>query len=178
MPVSELGGDPASRGTRQEPDLDQVWLVHVLDRLRFLREGSGNGVEPNRPALELEDQRLQQLAVERLQAQLVDLEHAQRQPRRVDGRAPIAAHLRVIPHAAEQPVRDSGCAARTACNLCDRVVVNLDVEDARRPPHDALELRLVVKVQPVDGTKAITQRSAQQSLPCGRADAREMRQRQ
>src|ERR1700688_1535365 len=80
VPVSELGGNPASRGARQEPDLDQVGLVHILDRLRFLREGGGNGVEPNRPALELEDQRLQKLAVERLQAQLVDLEHAQRQP--------------------------------------------------------------------------------------------------
>src|SRR5258708_27148355 len=56
--------------------------------------------------------------------------------------------------------------------------MDLDVESPGRAADDALELALGVEVQPVDGAEAVAERAAQQALPRGGADTREVRQRQ
>src|SRR6267143_1709696 len=73
VPVRQLGGDSTPGGAGQEPDLDQVRLVHVLDGLGLLRQRRGDGVEADRPSFELQDEGLQEPPVERLEAKLVYL---------------------------------------------------------------------------------------------------------
>src|SRR5207237_2190477 len=93
-------------------------------------------------------------------------------------RPTVAANLGVVAHAPQQTVGDAGRAAGAPGDLRDRLRMDLDVEDARRPAHDALQLWLGIEVQPVDGAEAVAQRPAQQTLASGGADAGEVRQRQ
>src|SRR5256886_17651524 len=56
--------------------------------------------------------------------------------------------------------------------------MDLYLEDPRRAADDLLQLCLRVEVEPVHGAEAIAQRAAEETLAGGRADAREVRQRQ
>src|SRR5713226_8775490 len=87
VPIGQLRGDSSPCRPGEKADLDQVWLVPVLDRLGFLRERGGDGVEADRPTFELHDHRFQQLAVEGLEADVIDVEHRQREPSRFRGGA-------------------------------------------------------------------------------------------
>src|SRR6202030_1679357 len=98
---------------------------------------------------------------------LVDVQHGQRFARGVDGRATVGSDLCVIAHAAQYPVGDPGRAPRSPGDLRHRVVVDLDVEEAGRPGHDPLELRLGVEVQAVDGAEAVAQGAAEKALAGG-----------
>src|SRR2546425_1012002 len=117
-------------------------------------------------------------AVERLQPDGVDVQHRQRLLRRIRRGSAVATHLRVVAPPPEEAVGDSRRAPCPPRDLSDRVVVDLDLEDASRTPDDALQLRFAVEIEPVHGPEAIAQWSAEQSLPCRGADACEVRQRQ
>src|SRR5437773_5516974 len=178
MPVGEVRRHPSPSRPGQETDLDQVRLVDVLDRLWFFRERGRQRVEPDGPALELDDHGLQQPAVQRLEADLVDLQHGKRVPGDVDGRPAVAAHLGVVAHAPQEAVRDARRAASSAGDLGHGVDVDLDVEDPCRAADDLLELRLGVEVEAVNGAEAVAERAAEQTLARRGPDASEMRQRQ
>src|SRR5690606_424742 len=70
--------DASARRALQEALLDQVWLEHVLDRVTLFTDRRREVVEPDRAAGELLDHRQQQLAVHDVEADRVDVEHAQR----------------------------------------------------------------------------------------------------
>src|ERR1700749_2068513 len=63
---------PAPRALDQ-PFLQQVGLVDVLDRVLLLADGDRERREPNWAALELDADRAQDLAVESIETALVDL---------------------------------------------------------------------------------------------------------
>ena len=87
--------------------------------------------------------------------------------------APVRPHLRVIAHPPQQPVRDAGCTARALGDLACRIFVDLDAEDARRAPHDLVDVLLGVVVEPVHDAEPRAQRRRQQSRPRRRADQAE-----
>ena len=105
--------------------------MDVLDRLGLLGERGGEGVEPDRPAFELEHDRLQQAPVERLQADLVNLQEGERVPGGVHRGTAVAPDLRVVPDPAEQPVGDARRAASATGDLRYRVSLDLDLQDPR-----------------------------------------------
>jgi hypothetical protein len=57
---------------------DQERFVHVLERRRLLSYDHRQGPEPDRTALVLDDQRLEQPPVHLVEPALVHLQHAQR----------------------------------------------------------------------------------------------------
>ncbi len=95
---------------------------------------------PDRPAAELDGDCLEQLPVDTLEPVVVDLEQLQRLPRDVRGDDAGVAHLGDVAHALEDPVRDARRTTRPACDLLRRLVVDLDLEDPRRPAHDRRQL--------------------------------------
>ena len=101
----------------EKADLDQEGLVDVLDRVLFLADRRGDRVEADRAAAELLDDRAQQLAVDLVEAVLVDLEQLERRVRDVERDRAVGAHLRVVAHAAQQAVGDARRAARAAGDL-------------------------------------------------------------
>src|SRR6266498_2297550 len=66
--VGQLRHHAAPWRAGQQARLDQEGLVDVLDRLRLLGNGRGDGVQADGPASELVDHRLQDPAVEELEA--------------------------------------------------------------------------------------------------------------
>ena len=72
-------GDHATTGcSLQEAELEQVGLVDVLDRVGLLAECDGDRGETDGAAAELEGDRLEELAVDPLEAPLVDLVELER----------------------------------------------------------------------------------------------------
>ena len=117
------------------------------------------------------DDRLQDPAVELVQALRVDVEHRQRLLRHVQRGGPFRPDLGVVADAAQQPVGDSGRAPRAAGDLVDSRLLDVERQDPGRPPHDPGQLVAGIEVEPVGGTEPIAQRRAEQALSGGRADA-------
>ena len=78
MLAPELRHDPPTRRALDEPELEQVRLVDVLDRLGLLAQRDRERREPDRAASEALDDRAQERAVEPLEPGLVDLEQLER----------------------------------------------------------------------------------------------------
>ena len=78
--AAELRHDPAARRALDEPELEEVRLVDVLDRVRLLAEGHGQRGQADRAAVEAVDDRVQERAVGALEPVAVDLEQ-RRAPR-------------------------------------------------------------------------------------------------
>ena len=77
MLVSKARHNTPSRSTRNEAKLQQVWLVHILNRLRVFTRAGGQRIQPDRAAIELLDDRQQQVAVGLIEADMVDLQRIQ-----------------------------------------------------------------------------------------------------
>ena len=120
-------------------------------------------VEADRAAAELVDDRPQQPAIDLVEAVLVHLEQLQRRVRDVERDRAVGAHLRVVAHAAQQPVGDARRAARAPGDLDRRGVVDRHAEDPRRSADDLLEVGRRVEVEPVDDAEA--RRSGDVSSP-------------
>ena len=128
---------------------------------------------PDRPAAELLDDRQQQPAVDLVESVPVHLEHLQRPSATSLRDAAVGAHLRVVAHPAQQPVRHARRAARARGHLRGRLALDRHAEDARRPQHDLLDVLLGVEVEPQHDPEARAQRRRQQPGPRRRADQRE-----
>src|SRR2546430_966510 len=114
MSVRGSRGASAAWRAREEALLHEERLVHFLERARILTHGGGDGGEPDRSTLELLDDGLQDPAVHVVEPELVHVEPLQRLggDRRRDLAA--GAHLCVIAHALQEPVRDARRAAAAA----------------------------------------------------------------
>ena len=74
MRPAQLGDHATARRALDEPELQEVGLVDVLDRVRLLAERRSERVEPDRAAAVLLRNRPQQLAIEPFEPCLVDFE--------------------------------------------------------------------------------------------------------
>ena len=165
-----------ARGAQEEAALEQVGLVDVLDRVRLLVDGHRERREPDRAAAELAADRAEDLAVQAVQALLVDLQQVQRGAGRLGVDDAAAADLRVVAHALEQAV---GHARGAAGALGDRPRaggLDLDLQHARAAGHDPRQVVGRVVVEPVLDAEAVAQRRRQQAGARGGADERERRQ--
>src|SRR5690606_28306203 len=99
-----VGGGAAAWGALQEPELQQVGFVHVLDRVGVLAEGGGAGVEPERPACELPDDAAQRPPAGLAGAKGADRALRQRLGGGGERDAAAATELGLAPHALQQLV--------------------------------------------------------------------------
>ena len=72
MPVRSHSGDATSWGPLQESLLDQVGLVDVLESAAVFSDCRRNRLYSRRPTLVVLDQRIEDLSVDLVEAQLVD----------------------------------------------------------------------------------------------------------
>src|SRR4051812_19748584 len=91
-----------ARGAQDEPALEQVGLVDVLDRVLLLVHRDRERGQTNRSAAEALADRRKDLAVEAVQALGVDAHRVQRRVRRGGVDAAVALDLRVVAYALEQ----------------------------------------------------------------------------
>ena len=71
--VGELRCDAAPGRSLEKPDLQQVWLVHVLDSVHFFAEHGGNRIHTDRTSAEPLDNGPQQLAIDLVEAVFINV---------------------------------------------------------------------------------------------------------
>ena len=74
MRESAFGGGAAAGGAFDQPALQEIGLVDVLDRVLLLSDHDREGGEPDRAAAELVAYRPQDLPVQAIEAFVVDLQ--------------------------------------------------------------------------------------------------------
>jgi len=167
------GGDSAARRPLDQAALEQVGLVHILDRVLLLADDDGQGRQPDWAAFELLANRAQDVPIEAIQTLLVDLEQIECRLSRLRSDDTAAANLGVIAHALEQPV---GHPRRTATAGGDghrAVLLDRDPEQHRRAPDDPAELWRRVMLQPMLNPEPVPQGCGQQAGAGGGTDHRE-----
>src|SRR4051812_12198650 len=169
------GGHPSARRALEEAALEQVRLVHVLDRVGLLGDGDRERREPDRAALELLADRAQDVAVEPVEPGVVDLEQVERLLGHIAVDASGVPHLREVAHTLQQAVGHARRPARARGNRARTRTVDLHAEDARRAIHDESQVVGVVEVKAVRDPEAVAQRCREQAGPGGRSDQRELR---
>src|SRR5215217_6731093 len=63
MLIGTSGGDSTTRGPLKKPELDQIWLVDIHDRIRLFAGGSGKRFDSHWTAIELIDDRDENAAI-------------------------------------------------------------------------------------------------------------------
>src|SRR5262249_26278849 len=167
---AEVRDDAAAWRALDEPQLEQVRLVDVLDRVRLLAESDRQRRQADRTAAELADDRLEQGPVDALETVLLDLEQVERLVRDLGRDGALVAHLGDVADAPQNPVRDAWRAAGAPRDLVRRLVGDLDREDPRRAADNVRELVRAVVVEPEGHAEAVAERGRQEPRPRRRPD--------
>src|SRR5688572_21253406 len=137
----------------------------------------GQTVHANRTAVELVDDRPQQIAIDLVESLIVDLEQLQGIVRHVHGNPTLRPDLGEVADSTKQTVRDPWRAARAARELAGGVLVEWNAENTGRAAHNLLDVTNSVEVQAVHDAETGAQRSRQQSGTGRGADQGELLQR-
>src|SRR5262245_51453544 len=100
MLVSVAGGDAAARGAHDEALLDEIGLDDVLDGAALLAERRCQALDADRTAVELLDDRQQELAIHHVEAERVDIEHVECRLGYLVGDAAAGLHFCIVAHPA------------------------------------------------------------------------------
>jgi len=122
-------------------------------------------VDADRATIELVDDRAQQPAIHRIETVRVHLQHVHRTGRNGTTYDTVGLDLGIIAHPAQEPVRDTGRAARAPRDLCRAFVFGLEIQDAGGTPHDGLEFGRRIELEALHDAEAIPQRRGQQACP-------------
>ena len=166
----------SARSAVDKSGFDQERLVDLLDRSGVFADGRGDGVQSYGTAAELFDDRSEDLVVHLIESARVDIERRESDLCDFEVDVPFALDHGEVAHSAQQRVGDSGRAARAERHLVRRVVVDRDVQNARRAFDDAGQHRGVVIFQMALDAEARPQGRGQQAAACGGAYEREGRQ--
>nr|GEU28642.1 hypothetical protein [Tanacetum cinerariifolium] len=166
-------GHAAARRALQKALLDQVRFQHVLDGVGRFADGRRQVADAHRAAAELVQHRFEQLAVHDVEADRIHVEHDQRSVGRGLGDVAIAFHFRVIAHAAQQAVGDTGRAARAAGDFHRAFGVDIGLEQRGAAGDDLGQFLGVIKLEAGDDAEAVAQRIGQHAGARGGAYQRE-----
>ena len=95
-------------GAVQQPELHQVRLVDFFDRVFFLAERGGDRIQAHRAAEIFLDNSQHQVAVDFVEAVLVNAEHRERVARNTERDVALGAHFGEIADAAQQAIGERG----------------------------------------------------------------------
>src|SRR5687768_2950614 len=105
--VGAGGRDTAARSAIEEPRLNEEGLVDILDGVLLLVNRRGQAVHANRTAVELVDDRAQQVAIDLIESLIIDLEQLQGIRGHGHGNPSLRADLGEVADAAKATVGDA-----------------------------------------------------------------------
>src|SRR4030095_8952900 len=113
MFVGETRHDSAAGRRWKEADLQQIRLVHVFDRIDFFAKDGRNRAHSDRSAIESLDDRAKQLAVDIVEALLIDIQQLQRAASHLRGDFSVAFPPGIAANTLQQTVGDARRAPTT-----------------------------------------------------------------
>ena len=171
------GRGATPRRALDQASLEQVRLVHVLDRVLLLADRDRQRRQADRPSAELLADRAEDLAIEPVEAGVVDSEQVERLDRHLARDDPGPAHLDVVAYPLEQPVGNARGAAASVRDRAPAAVLDRDVEQPRGPPDDRRQVVDVVVLEAMLDPEAVAERRGDQPGPGRRSDQGERGQR-
>src|SRR6266545_1895103 len=168
--VGRFAGDAATRRALQEPDLDQIRLVEVFDGAAVLADRRRQRVEAGGAAVKALDDGGQQLAIDFVEAVVVDFEHLQSLSGDLRIHLAFVPHFGVVAHATQQAVGDSRRSTRAARDLVGGFGTDRNTENVGGAADDDGQRLDVVKIQTMDNPEPRAQRRCEQAGPRGGAD--------
>ena len=165
MLPGEPGQQAAARRALQQALLQQVGLDHLLERVALLGQRRRERVDADRPAAVVARDAGEIAPVERVEAELVDLEAGQRAIGEPGVDRAAAADQREVAHAAQQAHRDPRRAPGAPRDLGGAAAGERQAEDPGAAHDDLLELPVVVEIEPREDAEAVAQ-AASSGGPC------------
>ncbi len=178
IPVEILigaGSGHATAGSAVEhADLHEIGLVHFLDSVFILAEGSGERAETNGAAIVFVEKRKKEIAVDLVEAVFIYAEHAQRILSDFAGDASGSADFGEIACAAEQAIGYTWRAAATAGDFLGAGFIHLNIQDFRGAAKNDEQVFGRIEIEAMNDAKAGAQGRSNESGAGGGADKREM----
>ena len=176
MLIRQLRVAAAARRARQKPDLQQIRLIDVLQRDGLLTDGRSQRLKAHWAAAVIFHDGGKHAAVNRVEAQMVNLKLTERVVGSLGRNHTVVADLCKIAYTAQQAVCDTRRSARTGRNLPRARRLDLNSKQRGRSHDDALQFLCGIQFQTQLHAEAVTQRAGQ--LPgSGRCtDERKVRQ--
>ena len=156
----------AARRADDKLPAEQERLDLVDQRVGGQIQRVGNRFHPHRTAAEDPGDRLQVLAILRIEAQPVDAQHVQPVAGDRQGNPPVGTAQGIVADPAEAIVGQPRRAAAAEGNFPGGVVVGLDLEFPHIAGHDFGQLLDAVKIEVLAHLKAVAQGGARAG-PCG-----------
>ena len=176
MLVSTLSRLAALRRAHDKPLLHEIGLVHVFDGVGIFRERRRKRGEAHRTPAELHGKQLQNTIVDRVEAQVIHLEEAERLRRNVLVDNTVAPHLCPVAHALEHAVRQTRSSTATAGDLERAVLADGNIKDGSRAHNNRCKFLGRVILQAECNAEAVAQRTCEQARSRRRTDEREVGQ--
>ena len=172
--VGAGSGNAATRGAIEHAHLHEIGLVHFLDGVFFFAESGGEGAETDGPAGIFIEESNHQIAVDLVEAVLIDAEHVERLQGDFAGDAAASADFGEVTGAAKKAVGDARRAAAASGDFFGAGVVHLDVQNFRGAVEDDEEIPGLVEIEAMDNAKAGAKRRGDKPGASGGADESEM----
>src|SRR5579885_3428413 len=78
MLIGQASHHAPTRGTRDKTELQEIWLIDILNRLAILAGTGGQGIKTNRAAIEFLNDRQEEIAIGLVQADFINLQSIER----------------------------------------------------------------------------------------------------
>ena len=117
MLISLSGHTASARRSGEESALKKIRLINILNRNSLFIDRCSQRFQSDGPAAVKVNNAPQHPAVDRVEAELIDLKPRERFICNIACDHAVRAYLRIIAHTTQQTVCDSRCASRTRGNL-------------------------------------------------------------
>ena len=131
MRSAALRHHAALRCAIEKADAQKVRLEDILQGIWRLAEQRRHRRDANRSPVELVEHQLQELAVGRVEAGVIDLEAVKGRRSAIEGDLTPSRNLDLVAHAAQQTIGDPWCAAAACRDQCRSIVCNGDRKSTR-----------------------------------------------
>jgi hypothetical protein len=172
--IGAVGGYAATGRAIEHADLHEIGLVHFLDGIFFLAEGSGQGAQTDGTTSIFIEQGDHEVAVDFVEAVFIDAEHVQGFTGDFAGDAATCAHFGEITRASKKAIGDARRSTAASGDFFSTSIVHLNVQNFGGAVEDDEQIFRFVKIEAMHNAEARTKRRGDESGTGGGADEREM----
>ena len=172
--VGAGSGDASARGAIEHADLHQIRLVHFFDGIFFFAENGSESAEADGTTAIFIQQGNHQIAIDFIEAVLIDAEHLEGILGDLAGDTAVGAYFREVAGASQQAIGDPRCAAATSGNFFSTALIQLNIQDFGGAIENDEEIFGLVKIESVNDAEAGAKGRGDEPGASGGANQREM----
>lgn len=154
MLVRESGRHAAAGCAVEEADLEQVRLNDLFDRIFFFVDRGGDRAKADGAAIKFFDDGFEQLCIHLIEAVAVDFHPVKSVASDMFGNTAVMIDLGKITHSSQQAIDYTWRTAAATGDLMRTLLLDLDVQNARRAVADRLQIVDPIEIKMKDDPKS------------------------